>query len=100
MAEVTVDHKGRITLPPWAVRILGARPDRKLNIHREGDRIVLERIAEIDPFAEAMKKPEPNAIEKMLTAQQKDRAEAEDRFEELLENPPEVEPEDNKDLWR
>jgi bifunctional DNA-binding transcriptional regulator/antitoxin component of YhaV-PrlF toxin-antitoxin module len=100
MADVTVDHKGRITLPPWAMRKLLAKLGTKLDIHSEGDRIVLERIAEIDPFAEAMKKPEANAIENMLNAQEKDRVEAEDRFEELIENPPEIKPEDNKDLWR
>jgi bifunctional DNA-binding transcriptional regulator/antitoxin component of YhaV-PrlF toxin-antitoxin module len=100
MAEVTVDHKGRIALPPWAAKILGAQMGKKLRIRSEGDRVVLSRIAEIDPFEEAMKKPAADAFEKMMDAQEKDKAEAEDRFEELIENPPEVRPEDNEDLWR
>ncbi len=60
----------------------------------------LERIAEVDPFAEAAKKPDRHAFEKMMDAQEKDKAETEDLFEELIENPPEARPEDNNDLWR
>lgn len=100
MADLTFDHKGRLTLPPRLIGLLGGGPGKKVRVRVEGDRVVLQRIVPIDPFAEAMKKPEADAFEKMVDAQEQDKIEAESRFEELIENPPEVKPEDNPDLWR
>ena len=100
MPDLVVDHKGRITLPPWALKALDVKMGKPVRMRREGDRLVLEAIAKVDPFETAIEKPAPDAFEKLLDAQVKDRVEAEDRFEELLENPPELRPEDNDDLWR
>ena len=54
MADVTVDHKGRIALPPWAVKILGAKSGKPLLVHSEGNRIVLERNTEAIGFYERL----------------------------------------------
>jgi len=100
MPDIVVDHKGRITLPPYALKALGAKTGKPVRLRVEGERVVLERIAKVDPFAAAFEKPEPDAFEKLMDAQVQDREDAEERFEELLENPPEIRPEDNDDMWR
>jgi antitoxin component of MazEF toxin-antitoxin module len=98
--DIEIDRQGRVRLPERALRMLGVRGGQKIRLRFEGERVVLERIVAVDPFAEAMKKPEADALEKLMDEQDRDRAEAENRFEELLENPPEVKPEDRPDLWR
>ena len=51
---------------------------------------------------ESLVKPEPPSgmIEKMKKKYADDKEKAKERFEELIQNPPEIEPEDNPDLWR
>jgi hypothetical protein len=98
--DLVFDHKGRLVLPPRLLNLLGGAPGKKIRVHVEGGRVVLERFVAIDPFAEAMKKPDADAFEKLMGDQEREKAEAEERFEELLENPPEIRPEDDRDLWR
>jgi AbrB family looped-hinge helix DNA binding protein len=100
MADVTVDYQGRVVLPKRALEALGVRGNGRVRLRVEGERVVLERIVPVDPFADALKKPDADALEKLVDEQKRERAAAEGRFEELLENPPEVKPEDNPDLWR
>jgi bifunctional DNA-binding transcriptional regulator/antitoxin component of YhaV-PrlF toxin-antitoxin module len=101
MAETRIRRDGCIRVPEEIYDALGMFPGSKIRITLEGKRIVIEKVemAE-DPFAAAAKGPDTSAIEKIQQQQKEAAQRARDRFKELMENPPEIKPEDNPDLWR
>ena len=92
------------TQTSWAERSevvekLGWSTGSYLQVSVDGDAVKLARV-EVDPFAEALKKPDADAFEKILGKQKKSQEEAFKSFEEKLKDPPEVQPEDRPDYWR
>ncbi len=84
-----VGRDGKFKLPRRAMEILEAGPGGKIRMQLDGNRVVLTRYVPDDPFEEAFKRPEADAFDKLIDAQQSERARAKERFEDLLANPPE-----------
>ena len=101
MRQLRVQRNGAIRLPVDMMDALEIYPERKIEVRREGDSIVIRKAAaEEDPFAKAAEGPDLSQMDK-IRQQQKEAAEkAKDRFDELMADPPEIKPEDNPDLWR
>ncbi len=60
------------------------------------------RLLEVDLFAEALRKPDPESFETILAKQKKSQEDAFKAFEEKVKQKdlPEVRPEDRPDYWR
>jgi len=95
-----VGRDGSIKLPRRAMNLLDARPGGKVRMRIEEDRVVLERYVPEDPFEEVARRPADDAIDLLLDAQKSEHERAQKRFEELLDDPPEIKPEDDPNLWR
>ncbi len=101
MAELRIRRDSCIRVPEEIYDALGMFPGTKIRVNLVGKQIIIEKVEMADdPFAAAAEGPDTSAIEK-IQQQQKDAARrARDLFEEMMENPPEIKPEDNPDLWR
>jgi len=98
MQRIRVDRDGAIRLPSEILRALDLSPGSYIAVSVEGKRLSIEK-TRFDPFDQGDSPPDPDAIERILE-EEKSRAEEADRtFEKLIENPPEVRPEDRRDLW-
>ena len=92
---------GSFRLPREVLEQLGWKTGNYLEVSvREG--VVRLKHVEVEPFVEALKKPEPDAFERILSQQKKSREEAFKVFEERVKTKdfPEVRPEDKPDYWR
>jgi len=100
-SRIRIGPDGSFRLAPEMMERLGWKSGSYLEVSVEGDNVRLRRI-EVDPFVEAMKKPDEGAFEKILEQQKKSREEAFRRFEERVKRKdfPEVRPEDKPDHWR
>jgi bifunctional DNA-binding transcriptional regulator/antitoxin component of YhaV-PrlF toxin-antitoxin module len=97
--RVQVRKDGSIALPRNVLEALGADVGSYLAVTVEEDRAVLCKTT-FDPFAEAQKKPDPDAFEKILRRQREGLDQAErDFMQRLKEPPPEVRPEDRPEFW-
>ena len=72
-----------------------------LEVLVEGEAVRLQHV-EVDPFAEALKKPDESAFEKILEKQKKSREDALKSFDDKVKRGdlPEARPEDKPDYWR
>ncbi len=97
--RVQVRKDGGIVLPRNVLDALEADAGSYLAITVEENRVVLQKTT-FDPFAEAHKKPDPDAFEKILKQQREglDKAER-DFMQRMKEPPPEVRPEDKPEFW-
>ena len=101
MAELRIRRDSCIRVPEEIYDALGMFPGTKIRVTVEGKRIVIEKVAMADdPFAEAAKGPDTSAIERIRKEHEEAAQRARDKFKEMMENPPEIKPEDNPDLWR
>ena len=92
---------GSLRLPKDVLEKLGWQAGNYLEVLVEGGAVHLRRV-EVDPFVEALKKPEADAFEKILTQQKKSKEAAFKTFEERVKTKdfPELKPEDKPDHWR
>ncbi len=101
MAELRIRRDSCIRVPEEIYDALGMFPGTKIRVTLEGKRIVIEKVAmAADPFAEAAKGPDTGALDRIQEQQKEAAQKARDRFKKMMENPPEILPEDNPDLWR
>ena len=99
--EFRVRQDGSIRLPAELADGLKIYPGSRIRVTRDGDRLVIEKVAgPEDPFAAAAKGPDLEALDRIREQQAKDQQKARDRFEEMMKKPPEVRPEDTPDFWR
>lgn len=97
--RVQVRKDGSVVLPRNVLDALGADAGSYLAITAEENRVVLEKTT-FDPFAEAQKKPDPDAFDKILRRQREGLDQAErDFMQRMKEPPPEVRPEDRPEFW-
>ena len=100
MANVRVQIKkdGSVPLPKIVREALDVGPGSYVEIAVEKEQLVLKKI-QFDPFAQAAKKPDPDAFEKIMQRQKEGLVEAEKEFMDRLKEPPEIKPEDRHDFW-
>ena len=100
-ARIRIASDGSLQFPKDVLDKLGWQAGSYLELSVEGSAVHLRRI-EVDPFAEALRKPEADAFEKILGQQKKSQEEAFKTFEERVKAKdfPELKPEDRPDYWR
>ena len=99
--RIKIGSDGSLHLPRDVLDRLGWKTGSFLEVSEADGAVHLVRV-EVDPFAEAMKPPDPDALERALEAEKKSRADALASFEEKLRSGkvPEARPEDRPDFWR
>jgi bifunctional DNA-binding transcriptional regulator/antitoxin component of YhaV-PrlF toxin-antitoxin module len=100
-SRIRVSPDGSLRLPGELTEKLGWTTGSYLEVLVEGDTLRLRRI-EVDPFAEALKKPDAGMFEKLLEKQKKSQEDAARIFEEKIRKGDslEIRPEDKPDYWR
>lgn len=80
---------------------LGMFPGTKIRVSLVGRQIIIEKIEMVDdPFAAAAEGPDTSALDRIQEQQRLAAEKAREHFQKMMENPPEIKPEDNPDLWR
>ncbi len=97
--RIRISADGAIRLPEELLEKLEWAPGHYLEFVIEENGVRLEKV-DVDPFAEAMKKPDPSEFDRLLGEQKKSQEDAFKAFEENIKKPPEVLPEDREDHWR
>lgn len=97
--RIRIRPDGAIRLPDEVLNELEWSGGHYLEITVDQHGVRLEKI-EVDPFEEAMKKPDPSEFDRILGEQKKSQQDAFKTFEEKIKKPPEVRPEDRSDHWR
>ncbi len=98
-ARIRISADGAIRLPEELLEKLEWASGHYLEFAIEENGVRLEKV-DVDPFAEAMKKPDPSEFDRLLGEQKKSQEDAFKAFEENIKKPPEVLPEDREDHWR
>lgn len=98
-ARIRISADGAIRLPEKLLEELEWASGHYLEFAIEENGVRLEKV-DVDPFAEAMKKPDPSEFDRLLGEQKKSQEDAFKAFEENIKKPPEVRPEDREDHWR
>ncbi len=98
-ARIRISADGAIRLPEKLLEELEWASGHYLEFAIEENGLRLEKV-DVDPFAEAMKKPDPSEFDRLLGEQKKSQEDAFKAFEENIKKPPEVLPEDREDHWR
>ncbi len=97
--RIRISRDGAIRLPEELLNQLEWAAGHYLEIAVEDGAVRLEKV-DVDPFEEAMKKPDPSEFDRILGEQKKSQEDAFKAFEENIKKPPEVLPEDREDHWR
>jgi len=97
--RVRIEDDGSIRLPKDMMEKLGWGMRNYLEVTVTERSLRLEKV-EGDPFAEAMKKPDSDALDKLIAEQSESQKKALDTFAERIKSSPEVRPEDRPDYWR
>ena len=99
--RITIAADGALRLPEETLERLGWKTGSYLEVSVEGGDARFHPI-EVDLFAEALKEPDPNSFDQILSKQKKSQEDAFKLFEEKIKDkdPPEVRPEDRPDHWR
>lgn len=101
MSELRIRRDGCIRVPEEIYDALGMFPGTRIHVTMEGKKIIIEKVAMAeDPFAAAAEGPDVSALDRIQEQQREAAERARQRFKEMMENPPEIKPEDNPDLWR
>jgi bifunctional DNA-binding transcriptional regulator/antitoxin component of YhaV-PrlF toxin-antitoxin module len=92
---------GSLRIPGDILKTLGWKEGSYLEVAAEGDALALRRI-EVDPFAEALRKPDEGAFDRIMEEQKRSQDEARRTFEERIRkgDVPPRRPEDGADYWR
>lgn len=100
-SRVKIAADGSLRLPPDFLEKLGWKTGNYLEATVEDGAVRLRHV-EVDLFAEALKKPDPDTLEKLLEKQRRSQQDAVKAFEEKLKSRdlPEARPEDRPDYWR
>ncbi len=100
-SRIKIAPDGSFRLSEEILERLGWKTGTYLEASVDGDALRLKRI-EVDLFAEALRKPDPESFEKMLAKQKKSQEDAFEAFEEKMKqkNLPGARPEDRPDYWR
>ncbi len=96
--RIRVHDDGTLRLPAKLVRKLDLKAGSYVKVTVEEGVLSLEE-TDFDPFEEAKKPTDPGSIEKFLQDEEQKKKDAAKTFEKLMENPPEVRPEDRPDFW-
>lgn len=101
MTELRIRRDGAIKISPKILDEIGFYPETRIVVTVTDGYLVIKK-AEMadDPFAAAARGPDTSKLDKIQQEQRQAKERAKERFAELMENPPEVRPEDNDDLWR
>lgn len=99
MERIRVNDDGTIRLPKKYMKSLQLRARSYVNVDLDDGRITLERAEDYDPFAEPEKPADADFIAKGLVEDEKRAKEANRKFERMMEDPPEVRPEDRPEFW-
>jgi hypothetical protein len=99
--RIRIAADGSLRLPREITEKLGWGTGNHLEVSLDRETVRLTKV-EVDPFAEALKKPDEGAFEKILKKQKKSQQEAFEAFEERVKKGdfPEPRPEDHPDYWR
>ncbi len=101
MSELRIRRDGCIRVPEEIYDALEMFPGTRILVKLEGKRIIIEKVALADdPFAAAAEGPDTGALDRIQEEQREAAEKAREHFKEMMENPPEIKPEDNPDLWR
>jgi len=101
MTELRIRRDGAIKIPTKILDDLGFYPESRIVVTvQDGKLIIAKADMADDPFAAAARGPDTSKMDSIARDQAKSKDRAAKRFEELMENPPEVKPEDNPDMWR
>ncbi|MBN1418269.1 MAG: hypothetical protein JXP34_05800 [Planctomycetes bacterium] len=98
MRRLQIRKDGTIQLPDEIMQALEWYPASYLKIDVQEGKLILEKIA-YDPFAEATKKPDLDAFDKIMKKQKDSVRKAAEEFEDMMKKPPEIRPEDRPDFW-
>ena len=101
MDRIRVEPDGSIRLPRAAMKALSLNPGSYVLVDIDDDeKTILIRKTQYDPFASAGKPSTEESFEDLLEEEDERAKRADRAFERLMENPPEVRPEDRPDLWK
>ncbi len=101
MYQTQVTKNGLVRIPDAAQEALKIYAGAQVTVEVRDDELVIKKIAMADdPFAAAARGPDVSRLDEIQQQQKQSKQDARDKFEKLMENPPEVKPEDNPDLWR
>ena len=97
--RIRIAADGSLKLPKEVTERLGWHTGSYLEVAVKGEKIELTRI-EVDLFAEAAKKPDVDAFDRILSKQKETRAKAAEEFEVRIKDPgPPLRPEDRPEFW-
>lgn len=100
MTRIKISHDGTIRLPAKMLRSIGLRPGSYAIVEKDEDegRLWIEK-TDYDPFAEGAEASAEDSIERIIEKEREKSDRATEKFEQLMEDPPEMRPEDRRDLW-
>ena len=96
--RIRIAPDGSLKLPREVTEKLSWTTGSYLEVTVRGDSVELRRV-EVDHFAEAVKKPDADAFEKILRKQKADKEKAAQDFEVKIKDPPKLRPEDRPEFW-
>lgn len=96
--RIKVQPDNRVSLPSEVMQALDIAPGSYVAFEVSEGAAILKKV-DFDPFQEGLKKPDPDAFDKIIKKQKAGMQEAEKEFMERLKDPPEVKPEDRPDFW-
>lgn len=99
MERLRVGNHGELRLPSKMLDALGIQPGSFVRLEVVDGKLIVEK-TKYDPFESIGKGNDPNALEKAFEDERKRAGKADRTFKKLMENPPEVRPEDHPDFWR
>ena len=96
--RIRIAPDGTLKLPRDVTEKLGWTTGSYLEVSIQGQAVQLRRI-DVDLFAEAVKKPDGDAFEKILKKQKESTQKAFQDFETKIKDPPKLRPEDRPQFW-
>jgi bifunctional DNA-binding transcriptional regulator/antitoxin component of YhaV-PrlF toxin-antitoxin module len=96
--RIRIAPDGTIRLPREITDKLGWATGSYLEVAVKGGAVELNRV-DVDLFAEAAKKPDADAFDKIMKKQKENSEKAFQDFEVKIKDPPKVRPEDRPEFW-
>jgi bifunctional DNA-binding transcriptional regulator/antitoxin component of YhaV-PrlF toxin-antitoxin module len=96
--RIRIAPDGTLKLPRDVTEKLGWATGSYLEVSVKGDQVQLKKV-EVDVFAEAVKKPDEDAFDKILKKQKESTEKAFKDFEVKIKDPPPFRPEDQPQFW-